>query len=144
MKRETKFKSPGNYKLLMVMGLIAVLVSCAQNQDVNNEADTIYQQVEEMPLFPDGDKALLDFVSQNTIYPEAAKKNGITGRVIVKFVVEKDGSVSNVEILKGVDPLLDAEAIRVVSTLPDFSSPGKQSGNPVRVQYAIPITFALQ
>jgi protein TonB len=143
MKRETKLKSPGNYKLLMFMTLIAVLVSCAQNQDADKVTDAIYQEVDEMPVFPDGDKALISFVSNNTSYPEAAKENGITGRVMVKFVVEKDGSVSNVEIIKSVDPLLDAEAVRVVSTLPDFSSPGKKSGNPVRVQYVIPITFAL-
>lgn len=145
MKTETKLRFPGNYKLLMtfIAILIAVSVSCSHNKIADNETDTIHQDADEMPIFPDGDKALIDFVSHNTNYPEAAKVNGITGRVMVKFVVEKDGSVSNVEIIKSVDPLLDAEAARVVSTLPDFSSPGKKSGNPVRVQYVLPITFAL-
>jgi periplasmic protein TonB len=78
------------------------------------------------------------------VYPEAAKLNNITGRVMVKMVIEKDGSVSHVEILQGVDPLLDAEAVRVVSTLPKFEKPGILKGKPVAVNYMIPITFKLQ
>ncbi len=83
------------------------------------------------------------YILEHTKYPEVSKKNGITGRVIVKFVVEKDGSVSKVEVEKGVDPALDAEAVRVISSLPKFEKPGKNSGELVRVQYILPISFAL-
>jgi TonB family protein len=98
--------------------------------------------VEEMPMFPGGDVALLKFIAENTQYPLLAKTNGITGRVIIRFVVDKDGQVQEATVLRGVDPLLDAEAVRVVSSLPAFS-PGKQGGKPVPVYYMVPITFSL-
>ena len=85
--------------------------------------------VEEMPMFPGGDAALLKYIGENTVYPEVAKENNIQGRVIVRFCVTAKGGVSQVSVLKGVDPELDAEAIRVVNTLPPFK-PGKQGGKP--------------
>ena len=106
--------------------------------------DSAYIQVAEMPVFPDGDNALLKFIAEKTVYPDAAIKNNITGKVIVKFIVEKDCSVSNVTIIKSVDPLLDAEAVRVVSSLPKFETPAKNGGVVVRVYYMVPITFALK
>jgi protein TonB len=99
--------------------------------------------VEEMPMFPGGDVALLAYISDHTQYPEVAKENNIQGRVIVRFCVTSKGGVSQVSVLKGVDPELDAEAIRVVSTLPAFK-PGKQGGKPVPVWYMVPITFTLK
>jgi protein TonB len=99
--------------------------------------------VEEMPMFPGGDPALLTYIAQNTVYPEVAKENNIQGRVIVRFCVTSKGGVSQVSILKGVDPELDKEAIRVVNTLPAFK-PGKQGGKPVPVWYMVPITFTLK
>jgi TonB family protein len=98
--------------------------------------------VEEMPMFPGGDGALLKYIAENTHYPEYAKTNMITGRVIIRFVVGKEGKALEPTVLKGVDPSLDAEAIRVVSSLPVFS-PGKQGGKPVPVYYMVPITFSL-
>jgi len=98
--------------------------------------------VEEMPLYPGGDSALLAFIAKNTKYPEAAKSKGIEGRVILRFCVTETGSIDLVTVLKGVDPSLDAEAIRVVKILPKFS-PGKQGGKAVPVWYSVPITFAL-
>ncbi len=98
--------------------------------------------VEEMPVFPGGDSALLAYIARNTKYPEAAKANKIEGRVIVRFCVTDVGGIDRVSVLKGVDPEIDAEAIRVVKSLPKFE-PGKQGGKPVNVWYMIPITFGL-
>jgi TonB family protein len=107
-------------------------------------SDEAFTEVDKMPEFKDGDVGLLKFIAENTIYPEQAKKNMITGKVLVKFIVEKDCSVSNVAILEGVNPLLDNEAVRVVNTLPKFEKPAIKAGIPVRVNYVIPITFTLK
>ncbi len=111
-------------------------------QEEDPEA-TPFVVVEEMPMFPGGDVELLKFIGEHTQYPEIAKENNIQGRVIVRFCVTSKGGVSQVSILKGVDPELDAEAIRVVNTLPAFK-PGKQGGKPVPVWYMVPITFTLK
>jgi protein TonB len=99
--------------------------------------------VEEMPMFPGGDPALLAYISEHTQYPEIAKENNIQGKVIVRFCVTPKGGVSQVSVLKGVDPELDKEAIRVVNTLPTFK-PGKQGGKPVPVWYMVPIALTLK
>jgi protein TonB len=99
--------------------------------------------VEEMPMFPGGDPALLAYIAANTQYPEIAKENNIQGKVIVRFCVTSKGGVNQVSVLKGVDPELDKEAIRVVTTLPPFK-PGKQGGKPVPVWYMVPIAFTLK
>lgn len=110
----------------------------------NDEPDTEpYVQVEEMPLFPGGDLALLKYLGENTTYPERAKENNIQGKVILRFCINENGSVSRVSVLNGVDPDLDAEAVRVVKTLPAFN-PGKQNGKTVPVWYMVPITFTLK
>jgi TonB family protein len=98
--------------------------------------------VEEMPMFPGGDVELLRYIGENTKYPEAAKEKNIQGRVIIRFCVTAKGSVSQLSVLKGVSPDLDAEALRVVGTLSGFN-PGKQGGKPVPVWYMVPITFTL-
>ena len=99
--------------------------------------------VEEMPMFPGGETALLIYIGEHTNYPEVAKENNIQGRVIVRFCVTSKGGVNQVSVLKGVDPELDKEAVRVVGTLPTFK-PGKQGGKPVPVWYSVPITFTLK
>jgi protein TonB len=99
--------------------------------------------VEEMPMFPGGDVELLKYIFEHTNYPEVAKENNIQGKVIVRFCVTAKGTVSQISVLKGVDPELDKEATRVVSTLPLFK-PGKQGGKPVPVWYMVPITFTLK
>jgi periplasmic protein TonB len=99
--------------------------------------------VEEQPVFPGGEAALLTYIGEHTNYPELAKENNIQGRVIVRFCVSSKGAVNQISILKGVDPELDKEAMRVVSTLPTFK-PGKQGGKPVPVWYMVPITFTLK
>jgi len=99
--------------------------------------------VEEMPMFPGGETALLAYIAEHTNYPEVAKENNIQGKVIVRFCVTSKGGVNQVSVLKGVDPELDAEAVRVVTSLPAFK-PGKQGGKPVPVWYMVPITFTLK
>ena len=98
--------------------------------------------VEEPVEFPGGNAVLLDLIAKNIVYPREALDNNIQGRVILKFVVQSDGSVGRIEILKGVDPLLDQEAVRVVGTLPKFK-PGKQNGVPVPVWFMVPVTFQI-
>jgi protein TonB len=111
-------------------------------QEADPEA-TPFVVVEEMPMFPGGDVELLKYIAEHTQYPEVAKENNIQGRVIIRFCVTSKGGVSQVSVLKGVDPELDKEAIRVVNTLPTFK-PGKQGGKPVPVWYMVPITFTLK
>lgn len=102
----------------------------------------VYQVVEEMPEFPGGIGACLEFLAKNVQYPAEAMKAGKQGKVIVQFVVEKDGSVSNPQVVRSVDPDLDAEAIRVTSTMPKWK-PGYQKGEPVAVKFTIPVAFKL-
>jgi TonB family C-terminal domain len=104
--------------------------------------DSIFQVVDEMPEFPGGEKALMDYVSSNVKYPEAAKDKNIAGRVFVSFVVEKDGSVSNVKVLRGIGGGCDEEAVRVIKGMPKWK-PGKQKGKPVRVNFQMPFVFKL-
>ncbi|MBO7601718.1 MAG: M56 family metallopeptidase [Bacteroidaceae bacterium] len=102
----------------------------------------IYQVVEKMPEFPGGVQALMSYIKDNLRYPEDAKAAGIKGRVTVQFVVNKDGSISNIYKLRGVEPSLDAEALRIVASMPTWS-PGIQDGEAVAVRYTVPITFRL-
>ena len=96
-----------------------------------------------MPIFPGGDAALLTYISEQIKYPENPKRNNIGGRVLVKFCITAKGGINKISILKGVDPEIDAEAIRVIGTLPDFK-PGKVGGKAVPVWYMVPITFSLR
>lgn len=105
--------------------------------------DEPYVHVEQMPQFPGGEKELLKYISNNIRYPQIATENGIQGKVVVKFVVETDGSVGNVQILQGRDRSLDEEAIRVIKTLPKWV-PGRHNGIPVRVYFTLPVRFQLQ
>ena len=99
--------------------------------------------VEEMPSFPGGDAECMRFLNKNIKYPTIAQENGIQGRVILQFVVNKDGSIVDVVVARSVDPYLDKEAVRVVNMMPKWK-PGKQRGKPVRVKFTLPVTFRLQ
>jgi periplasmic protein TonB len=114
-----------------------------EEQVVEQKEEEVFVVVEEMPEFPGGIKALRAFLASAVKYPVIAQENGIQGKVYVNFVVNKDGSVSNAKVARSVDPSLDVEALRVVSTLPKWK-PGKQRGVPVRVFYTVPISFVLQ
>lgn len=107
------------------------------------EQNKVFDVVEQQPSYPGGMGALNQWLSSNIKYPVMAAENGIEGRVIVQFVVERDGSVSGVHVVRGVDPSLDKEATRVVSMMPKWI-PGKQNGSAVRVKYTVPVTFRLQ
>lgn len=98
---------------------------------------------EEMPEFPGGMATLMKHINSSINYPVAAQENGIQGKVIITFVIGKDGAVTDVKLLRGIDPLLDAEALRVVKSLPKWK-PGKQNNKPVRVNFNVPISFVLQ
>lgn len=110
------------------------------NNDENNEA--IFSVVENEPEFPGGVEALYKFISKNVVYPKKALKNGIEGKVVVEFVIEANGSVTNVKVFKSVNPDLDKEAVRVVSMMPKWK-PGSLGGKNVRSRFRIPINFQL-
>jgi len=105
-------------------------------------AEEIFTFVEEYPEFPGGDKALREYILNNIKYPEVARTSGITGTVYVQFVVEKDGSISDVKVVRGIGGGCDEEAVRVVKSMPRWK-PGKQRGQPVRVYFTLPIEFKL-
>lgn len=106
-------------------------------------ATKIFDVVEEMPSFPGGNGALMSYLASNIKYPVVAQENDVQGRVIVSFVVERDGSISDVRVARSVDPSLDREAQRVVKSMPRWK-PGKQNGSAVRVKYTVPVVFRLQ
>lgn len=106
-------------------------------------ATKIFDVVEEMPSFPGGNGALMSYLASNIKYPVVAQENGVQGRVTVSFVVERDGSISDVRVARSVDPSLDREAQRVVKSMPRWK-PGKQNGSAVRVKYTVPVVFRLQ
>ena len=107
------------------------------------EEQTIFEVVENMPDFPGGQAALMQYLAKNIKYPTIAQENGTQGRVIVQFVVNRDGSIVDAKVLRGVDPYLDKEAIRVISSMPKWK-PGMQRGKAVRVKYTVPVMFRLQ
>jgi TonB family protein len=108
-----------------------------------DEEDIPFVVVEEMPIFPGGDEALLKFIAENTTYPKASKDQKIEGRVIARFCVTSKGGVDRISVLHSVSPELDAEAIRVIGLLPAFK-PGRQGGKDVPVWYMVPMSFALK
>ena len=108
------------------------------------EEQTIFEVVEQMPEFPNGGMAgLMQYLRKNIKYPTIAQENGTQGRVTVQFVVNKDGSIVDAKVLRGVDPYLDKEAVRVIMGMPKWK-PGMQRGKPVRVKYTVPVMFRLQ
>ena len=115
----------------------------ASQPDMTPDKNYVYQTVEEMPEFPGGVEAMMDYVAKSVVYPQEAMDNEISGRVLVCFVIEKDGSITEVEVLKGIGGGCDEEAVRVVKAMPKWK-PGKQDGQPVRVSFTMPFTFKLQ
>ncbi len=114
-----------------------------QNPPANDPDNPVFEVVEQMPEFPDGGMpGLMQFLSKNIRYPVNAQKNGTQGRVTVQFIVNVDGSISHIGIIRGADPELDGEAVRVISTMPNWK-PGMQKGKAVRVKYTVPVMFRL-
>lgn len=112
-------------------------------KEEEESSQQIFTVVETKPEFPGGQGALLQYLAKSIKYPVIAQENGIQGRVSCSFVVNKDGSIVDAEVIRGVDPSLDKEALRVINSMPKWS-PGKQRGKPVRVKYTVPVTFRLQ
>lgn len=107
------------------------------------EETKVFDVVEQMPQYKGGDQALMDYLNKSIKYPVIAEENGIQGRVVCTFVVERDGSISDVKVVRSVDPSLDKEAVRVLKAMPKWI-PGKQNGQLVRVKFTLPVTFKLQ
>ena len=124
--------------LMMLVLLFSFMTSTAQTKKNN----MVFDVVEVMPQFPGGQIAMLQYIMKNIKYPEQAMKEGIQGRVAVRFIVEKDGSISDVKPILSVHPLLNKEAVRVVESMPKWT-PGKQNGKPVRVRFNVPVMFKL-
>ena len=115
----------------------------AQPEPKPEVENKVFDVVEQMPSFPGGNAALMKYLSENVKYPVVAQENGVQGRVVVSFVVEKDGHITDVKVVRSVDPSLDKEAARVVRSMPSWI-PGKQNGSAVRVKYNVPVSFKLQ
>lgn len=115
----------------------------AQPEPKPEVENKVFDVVEQMPSFPGGPSALMKYLSENVKYPVVAQENGVQGRVVVSFVVEKDGHITDVKVVRSVDPSLDKEAARVVKSMPNWI-PGKQNGSAVRVKYNVPVSFKLQ
>jgi protein TonB len=107
------------------------------------EEEQIFQVVEEMPEFPGGQAECMKWLGKNMKYPQISQENGVQGRVIVQFVVNQDGSIVDAQVVRGVDPYLDKEALRVIGNMPKWK-PGKQRGKAVRVKFTLPVMFRLQ
>lgn len=111
-------------------------------QEEENEEIVNFYVIEEKPEFPGGEAAMFQWISKNVKYPEIAKENGVQGKVFVQFVIGKEGKVTDVQVVRGVDPSLDKEAVRVIQSMPAWK-PGKQRGKPVKVSFQLPINFKL-
>lgn len=123
-------------------GDLAEPMENAQLSESPGEED-VYIMVEESPEFPGGTKAMFDYFRDNMVIPDSCRENDIQGRVLVTFIVEKDGSITKPEVIKSVHPILDAEALRLVSAMPKWK-PGRQNGEAQRVKYTIPVNFRKQ
>ena len=154
MLNKNKSRNLAKLKYLLsipVFAMLLIMFSFSKGTiippEVNSTAqvqDTIYDEVDEMPVFPGGEAALMAFIGKNVKYPEASKKNGEQGIVYVKFVVDKKGKVKNPTIEKGVTKGLDDESLRVVGLLPDFEKPGYKNGKAVNVHFILPIKYKLE
>ena len=120
-----------------------IAVNTNESEEKKEVANKVFDVVEQMPSFPGGNEALMKFLQENVKYPVVAQETGVQGRVVVSFVVERDGSITDVKVVRSVDPSLDKEATRVVKSMPHWI-PGKQNGAAVRVKYNVPVSFRLQ
>lgn len=143
-------------KALFLLFILAIgqFISCGTNKSTQRndtsyveakdkiETDKVYQVVEKMPEFPGGKQRLLNWVMKNIQYPAEARRKGVQGRVVITFVINKNGKAVEPLIVQSVDPLLDKEAIRLINSMPKWE-PGEEKGEPVRVKFTMPINFRL-
>lgn len=135
-------KTRKNVSLKVELTMLVLLFSFMTSTAQTKKNDMVFDVVEVMPQFPGGQIAMMKYIMENMKYPEQAMKEGIQGRVAVRFIVEKDGSISDVKPILSVHPLLNKEAVRVVESMPKWT-PGKQNGKPVRVRFNLPVMFKL-
>ena len=135
-------KTRKNVSLKVALMMLVLLFSFTTSTAQTKKNDMVFDVVEVMPQYPGGQIAMLKYLMENIKYPEQAMKEGIQGRVTVRFIVEKDGSISDVKPVLSVHPLLNKEAVRVVESMPKWT-PGKQNGKPVRVRFNVPVMFKL-
>ena len=126
-----------------ITAAVEVKYTAVEVEEEEVEEQQILQVVEEMPEFPGGMGECMKFLGKNIKYPQISQENGVQGRVIVQFVVNQDGSIVDPQVVRGVDPYLDKEALRVISMMPKWK-PGKQRGKAVRVKFTVPVMFRLQ
>jgi TonB family protein len=147
IKMMSKLRSKKYASIKYLFGIVAatallVTFGCEQNNALPEEKKPLFFIVEQMPGYPGGEEALLDFIASTVKYPDEAMEKGIEGRVYVSFTISDKGKVMDAKIAKGVDPLLDKEALRVIKSMPDWK-PGMQRGVFVNVQFTVPINFSL-
>ena len=135
-------KTRKNVSLKVALMMLVLLFSFTTSTAQTKKNNMVYDVVEVMPQYPGGQIAMLKYIMKNIKYPKQIMEEGIQGRVTVSFIVEKDGRVSNVRLLRSVQPSLDKEAIRVVKSMPKWT-PGKHNGKPVRVRFNLPVMFKL-
>ena len=137
------------WMVMVLVGLLTCRTATAQETIIPYrpgfgpvDEGKVYDVVEQMPSFPGGPAAMMEFISRSIVYPVSALKQELQGRVIVSFIVERDGRLSNAKVVKSVAPDLDKEALRIVKKMPRWI-PGQQNGRKVKVKYTVPITFCL-
>ena len=130
--------------LMLLVALLSSTAVMAQKTVIkkNQSKEPVFDVVEVMPQFPGGQDSLMSFLMHTVKYPKEAMEKGVQGRVVVQFIVEKDGTVSSPNVIRAVTPALDQEAIRVVQSMPKWA-PGKQRGKEVRTKFTLPVTFRL-
>ncbi|SHK71438.1 energy transducer TonB [Xylanibacter ruminicola] len=131
------------FLIMALMALFGLTTVSAQKTVVAQKNQQVFDVVEKMPEYPGGQAALFEYLSTNIKYPADAEKQKIEGRVLVTFVVNTDGSITDIEVVKKAFPSLDAEAVRVISGMPKWT-PGEQKGQKVRVKYTVPLNFRLK
>ena len=143
MLNHLKVKKMKKFFLMSLMAVCCLVTASAQKTVVSQKNQKVYDVAEQMPEYPGGMPAMFEFLMKNLQYPKDAEKQKVEGRVMVMFVVETDGSISDVKVAKKTFPSLDAEAVRVVQSMPKWT-PGRDKGKVVRVQYTLPVSFRLK
>ena len=152
MSNHTNNTQMKKFSLLLALAITIFAPVSAQKTVIAKDNSSVKKQIErdsvldvcdQMPQFKGGDVALMDFIRTSISYPKDAAEQGLQGRVVLRFIIEKDGTISNSEVLKSASLSLDTEALRVVNSMPQWI-PGKHKGKVVRVRYVLPVTFRLQ
>ena len=150
-KPSLSIKAIGALTLFIAIGFLGIQslkatppsITSIETTSITTKSDSIYMVVDQMPEYPGGQEAMLQYIAENTIYPAKAKKDKIKGQVFISFVVGLEGKIEGVKVIKSAHPLLDQAGLDVINKLSDFDKPGMQDGKVVKVQYNLPINFTL-